>query len=264
MAVDAGFWPGLLTGALALPPAELALAMAAVFAGYVVLGLTGFGSALVAVPLLAWLWPLSWVVPLVLLIDVPSLLLHTWLNRRDVAWGEVPRLVPWVLLGAALGMLLVRHAPAALLLSALGLYVVAVGWRGWRGTRPPKPAPPGAAWIAGLAIGVVESLYGTAGPVVMAWLQRRLSDARVLRATLPAVFLLMVAAALAAAAWAGAFAQPALWPRLLPLVLASVVGVWIGHHGAARVSQDRLLRLTYGLLIASGLTMLWRAATLGG
>ena len=264
MAPAGEFWPGLVAAVLALPPGELALAMAAVFAGYLVLGLTGFGSALVAVPLLAWLWPLAWVVPLVLLIDLPSLLLHTWLNRRAVAWGEIPRLVPWVVIGAALGVLLVRHAPAALLLGALGLYVVAVGWRGWRGSAPPKPAPPGAAWLAGLAIGVVESLYGTAGPVVMAWLQRRITEARVLRATLPAVFLLMVVAALGAVGGSGGLAQPPLWPRLVALVPAALLGVWIGHHLAARVAQDRLLRWTYALLVASGLTMLWRAATLTG
>ena len=34
------------------------LALLAVLAGYTVLGLTGFGSALVIVPLLAWHWPL--------------------------------------------------------------------------------------------------------------------------------------------------------------------------------------------------------------
>ena len=46
--------------------------MGVVLLGYTVLGLTGFGSALVVVPLLAWNWPLPAVVALTLLMDVPA------------------------------------------------------------------------------------------------------------------------------------------------------------------------------------------------
>ena len=43
-----------------------------VLLGYWVFGLTGFGSALVIIPLLSWQWPLSVIVPTVLLLDVPA------------------------------------------------------------------------------------------------------------------------------------------------------------------------------------------------
>lgn len=49
-------------------------------AAYAVMGITGFGSALVAVPLLAWIWPLPEVVALVILLDVPASMLHGGLN----------------------------------------------------------------------------------------------------------------------------------------------------------------------------------------
>jgi uncharacterized membrane protein YfcA len=57
--------------------------MAVVLLGYFVLGTAGFGSALIIVPIWAWNWPLSVVVPLVLLIDVPAAVLHTGLNLRQ-------------------------------------------------------------------------------------------------------------------------------------------------------------------------------------
>ena len=72
----------------ALPSADVALALAAVLVGYVVLGLSGFGSALVIVPLLAWRWPLTLVVPLVLLLDAPA---AAWHARR--LWAQVARSV---------------------------------------------------------------------------------------------------------------------------------------------------------------------------
>ena len=44
---------------------------------YVVLGLTGFASSLIAVPLLAWRWPLAEVVPLALVMDMLMTLAQT-------------------------------------------------------------------------------------------------------------------------------------------------------------------------------------------
>ena len=58
-----------------------------IFTGYLVLGITGFGSALVTVPLLAWIWPLPEVVALAILLDVPASLLHGGLNFRQVRVG---------------------------------------------------------------------------------------------------------------------------------------------------------------------------------
>ena len=50
--------------------------------GFGVLGITGFGSALISVPLLAWVWPLHQVVPLVLSIDFIACLLLGGLQWR--------------------------------------------------------------------------------------------------------------------------------------------------------------------------------------
>ncbi|NCA00150.1 MAG: sulfite exporter TauE/SafE family protein, partial [Betaproteobacteria bacterium] len=82
--------------------------VAVIFSGYFVLGTAGFGSALIIVPLLAWHWPLTFVVPLVLLIDVPAAVLHTGLNFKQVMWRELPPLLPSVLVGALVGMGLIR------------------------------------------------------------------------------------------------------------------------------------------------------------
>ena len=71
-----------------------------VLTGYTVLGLTGFGSALVIVPLLAWQWPLPEVVALVLVLDLPASLMHSGLNWRQVQWTELRKLLPGMVLQA--------------------------------------------------------------------------------------------------------------------------------------------------------------------
>lgn len=261
-------------------------ACACVALAYLVLGLVGVGSALVAVPLLAWRWPLAFVVPLVLMIDVAASLLHTGLNLERVAWREIPRLVPTALVGALVGAFAVQRTRGGWLLLVLGLYVIAVAVRGLRaarasGARAGPPVAPGAlagapdsptaplppprplhAALAGFAIGLVEAMFGTAGPVVIAWLVRRLPDPQVLRATLPMSFVLFSSMAVASTGLAGALGARALWltyAGLLPVALAAVLA---GHALARRLSAARLTPIVHGLLAASGAALLLRGAAM--
>ncbi len=232
------------------------------FVAYLVLGTAGFGSALVAVPLLAWIWPLALVVPLLLLIDVAASLLHAGLNRSQVAWREIPPLVPSALLGAVAGVLLIRHLRTDGLLAVLGLYIVAVGLRGLRvrrGARPWRPAARACAVPAGFAIGLVEGLFGTAGPVVIAWLLRRIPEPPALRATVPPAILVVASTAILGAGLAGLLAQPLLWAWFALLLPVAVLAVVLGHRLAHRLPAARLVLLIHGLLVASGFVLALRA-----
>lgn len=252
--------------------AALGYAAAVALLGYTVLGVAGFGSALVIVPLLTWRFELALVVPLVLLVDVPASLLHTGLNLREVAWREIPRLVPTVVVGTLLGTQLIVWTRGTALLVLLGLYVIGVALRGLRGLRqaqvaaidalpaalpPPAPVPVRVA-LAGLAIGLVEAMFGTAGPVVMAWLLTRTRDPRVLRATLPMCFALFSALAVASAGLAGLLAAPQLWVFVVTLLPMAAVGVLAGHAVAGRLGAGRLAPLIYTLLGLSGCALLVR------
>ena len=93
---------------------------AVIAAGFFVLGVTGFGSALVIVPLLSWVWPLERVVPLVILLDFAGSLLLGGLNRRLVDAPLLRRLLPWIVAGCVLGALLLT-LPCLAALAAFAL-----------------------------------------------------------------------------------------------------------------------------------------------
>ena len=236
-------------------------AIFALILGYGVLGLVGFGSALIIVPLLSWHWPLQFIVPLMLMIDIPASLLHTGLNLRHVAWRELPPLLPFALLGVLLGTW-ATHAFSgqAGLLFLLGAYIMLVAVRGLRHSAPPESP---ANWLgyatAGGLIGLIESMFGSAGPVVVAWLSRRLS-AQSLRATLPATIVVFAGMALSGYAASGALSDAAIW-QAYPSGLAVAIGaVLLGHRIARGMDEQRLRPLIYGLLAASGGVLMLRAA----
>lgn len=126
---------------------DLLFPACAVLLGYVVLGITGFGSALVVVPLLAWRWPLPEVVALTLLLDVMASLLLGGLNLRQVDFAELRRLLPGMVAGALAGLWLSRSLDASWPCWCWGCT-----WRRWaprrcgrgrrgRARQPPRPGP---------------------------------------------------------------------------------------------------------------------------
>jgi uncharacterized protein len=240
----------------------MAYPVAVVLTGYLVLGITGFGSALIIVPLLAWRWPLAEVVALVLLLDLPASLLMGRLNLRLVRWDELRQLVPGMLLGCGLGLWLFRQAPSAWPLLFLGVYVVWVGVRALRQAPLMAALTPASPWVGGLygiGVGVVQVSFGTAGPLVLAWLARRRVPALEVRASTPVIMVLAAAVVLLLFAAEGRLSSPLMWQRLLVLWPVAFAAVWAGHAVAARLPAERLRRAICGLLVFSGALLVLNA-----
>ena len=234
--------------------------MGVVLLGYTVLGLTGFGSALVIVPLLAWQWPLPEVVALTLLMDVPASAFHSGLNWRQVQWRELRRLLPGLVLGTLMGLWLMQHMQSRWPLLVLGLYVASVGLNALRPKAASTvPATPVWAYPAGMAIGLVEMLFGTAGPLVVAWLSRRVKDAAQMRASTPMIITVAAATVLGGMAWEGRLSSTLLWQRWTVLIGVALLGVWLGHRVAHHVPVARLRQIICGLLVVSGLILALKA-----
>lgn len=239
--------------------ADLLWAVPTVLLGYLVLGLTGFGSALVIVPLLSWRWPLAEVVALALLLDLPASLMHSGLNWRQVQWAQLRRLLPGMVLGTGLGLWLTHHLHSRWPLLALGLYVAVVGLRALRAGPTPQPLAPRWGWLYGTGIGMVEMLFGTAGPVVVAWLARCLPDAQQLRASIPMVMSVAVLTVLVGMAADGRLSQPVLWQRWGLLIVPALLAVGAGHRMAHRVPVARLRQGICALLVLSGSALVLKA-----
>lgn len=103
-------------------------------------------------------------------------------------------------------------------------------------------------------------LFGTAGPLVVAWLSRRLPDVLALRANTPIVITMSACAVLLTMGAAGRLSHAELWWRWLMLIVLAALGVLLGHHWARRVSAASLRKLICGLLVISGLSLVAHAA----
>lgn len=225
-------------------------------AGYVVLGITGFGSALVVVPLLAWKWPLPEVVVLAILLDVPASILHGGLNVRQVRWPAMVAMMPGMAVGSLIGLWLMGQLDKRWPLFILGVYIAVVGLRALRhGMQTQKPVSAAGYHAGSGVVGVIEVMFATAGPVVLALLQRRLHDIAEIRATVPVVMVVAASIAIAVLLGAGQIDGPDTLQRWLLGMPIAAIGVILGNRVAKHIPALTMRRVIAALLLVSGLSL---------
>lgn len=237
----------------------LAITLAILLAAYFIRGITGFGSGLIAVPLLAHLAPLQFVVPLCLVLDFSASLALSRHGRHQVRWDEIRPLLPFTILGIVLGSLLLLNLPREPLLIGLGLFVMLFGMRyvlnlHGEGTLSRRWAPP-----AGLLGGMIGALFGTGGPPYVIYLTHRLRDKFELRATFSGLFLLEGALRILSFLVAGLLLQAELFRTLLFALPVMALGLFLGNRVHVGIGQRQMVLLIGLLLVVSGASLLWRA-----
>src|SRR5919206_3538663 len=109
---------------MSLPLSALLLAPVVVIGAYMVLAVSGFGSALISIPLLALLLPVKLVIPVVLVVDFIATASTGLRFRNDIALAEIKPLMMPMALGLLAGVTLLVQLPAHWILLALGIFIV--------------------------------------------------------------------------------------------------------------------------------------------
>jgi uncharacterized membrane protein YfcA len=233
-------------------------ALSIVLGAYFIRGITGFGSGLIAVPLLALILPLQTVVPLVLVLDFSASLLMSSKGRADVQWKEILPLLPTSLLGIIIGVTLLVSLPREPLLTALALFVILFGLRYLLNIHSERLISRAWSVPAGFAGGLIGALFGTGGPPFIIYMAHRIHDKSRLRASLSGLFLVDGSVRIVTFLVAGLLGLH-LMPLLLALAPAMVLALYVGHHVHVAMSHRQMLILVGTLLLISGGSLLIKA-----
>lgn len=243
-----------------LSPWLFLVAPLAVVLGYTVFGLSGFGSTAITVPILAHYLPVSYLVPLMALLDcVVSSFVGT-ANREHVSRAELKWLIPVMFGGFAIGATVLVKVPDHYLRIALGVFAIAIG--GYSIANPAVHRRISRLWVLpiGLVGGAVATVFGAGGPIYATYLSARLSDKSQVRATTSALISISAFSRAVIYAVSGLLLHAAI--GLGALVLAPFVwaGLALGTRIHVGLSQQQMRRVVGGLLVFTGLSLLWRLA----
>ncbi|MGW8183522.1 MAG: sulfite exporter TauE/SafE family protein [Burkholderiales bacterium] len=234
------------------------IAAAGVGAAYVIFGLTAFGAALFTVPLLSQFFPLDFVLPLSVLLDVSAALALGTRFSREADKSELKLMVPACLIGAVLGVTLLVNLPRAATIVALGAFLIAYG--GYALHQGANVSVVGRGWapVSGLAGGVLGTLFGIGAPPYAIYLSRRKTEMRAYRATLSNMVLFSVSIRALVFLASGLMLVDRVvgFAMLVPFALT---GLWVGNRVQRRISRSATLRLVSGLLLLIGASLIYRA-----
>jgi len=221
---------------------------------------TGFGFALVSVPLLALTaGPRTAVVASAIAALVMTVTVAV--RERDHAqWRTAGSLLAAAVLGMPVGLLVLRVASERLITALIGTAVVACAVLVWRGPRVPANRP--AVVGVGVLTGVLSTSTGTSGPPLVAAFQAMRYDPRTFRATLAVVFTGTGVCSLGGFALAGQVSQEAVQLGLVG-VPAVLLGWWGGNAVFHRLEPGRFRRLVLVALVVGGCGIVARALASG-
>lgn len=244
-----------------LSPLESLWCAFALFWGYAVRGIAGFGSGVVATPLLTFVLPISTTAPLVTAIGFVVSVRQAWLHWSDIAWPAIRVFIPGIALGVPLGLWSMKSADPVLLVRLLGAYVVAEALWTLFGERLFNRERTFPRWLL-LPVGVlgawIATLFGgLAGPLYALYFDSLKLPKGVFRVTVSTTLLVLNIVRSIGYVGTGIFRG-----EDLPLILAAFVpvalGTWAGEWVHDRIDQKRFRTLVAVLLVASGIALVVR------
>ncbi len=233
--------------------------LAILFLGIAVQSTFGFGSALIAMPLLAMLVGLPTATPLVALVAMISCVVIVIESWRHIHLAGAWRLVVGAVAGIPIGLYGLKALPEEIMQLILGAVLVA--FAAWSLARPhlltlrsDRPA-----CMFGFIAGILGGAYNCNGPPVVVYGSlRRWRPAR-FRATLQGFFLtsgfLIIPAHGLAGLWTGEVIRIWLWS--IPSTLSAIfLGRFLNH----RIPAGRFTRWIHAFIGVIGTGLLIRAA----
>lgn len=213
-------------------------------------GFSGFGSALIYVPLMSAVYdPRISIVTFVMqdLVTGYAFLAMTW---RKTHWGEVLPMAVCALFAAQFGALILQRADPVMLrwalcvLVAVVVVVLASGWR-YHG-RPRLAVTIGVGLLSGLIGGAVQI---SGPPVIIYWLGSA-HAAEVLRANFFAYFSLFSTASFVTYLVHG-LVTAQIWAIATFVVPTCILGMWLGTRAFGFATERVYRRVAYVIVAVS-------------
>jgi uncharacterized protein len=227
---------------------------------YFIRGITGFGSGLISVPLLALSQPLQFAVPLVLALDFTASLVLGGTNRQKANWAEIKILLPAGMIGACVGAYFLLTLPTTPVLLTLGAFTMFFGFRNIFGLHPVGRVSRAWAVPAGLLGGGAGALFGTGSPPYIMYLTRRLLDKGAVRATFSWLIAIDGGFRLGLFLFAGLLLEPRLQIAYALGLAPMALGLYIGNKVHLDMTTAGMLRVVGALLVLSGAMLFLKVA----
>ncbi|HBO22388.1 MAG TPA: permease [Providencia sp.] len=237
---------------------DMAICFVTLLFAYLVFGMAGFGSALIATPVLALYLPLSMIVPILALIDLTAAVLNLFKDGKNADYQEIKWIIPLMVVGSLIGAAILLKTRPDILVLLLGIFVIGYVLNAFFSKK--KKAPFSKAYVVPFSLigGVFSALFGSGGFIYAMYLSSRIEDKQRFRttqmtligfSTLTRVIIFLVM---------GVYLNLDILLVALAFSPAMLIGTWAGRHITLRISREAFLKTINIVILVSGIALLYR------
>jgi len=237
---------------------QIVLVLIGAFAGGIVNGLTGFGTAITAIGIWLYAIPPTVAASLAIICSVVSQTQTLHLIWRTIRWD---RLLPFVLpgvLGVPLGTYLLPHIDPRFFKLGVGIFLVVYSAYVLARKGEIKSAWGGRAadGAAGFGGGILGGLTGLSGVLPVVWTDVRGWTKEQRRSVVQTFNMAILSLALVSHALSGLLTRQVAVQAAVALP-ATITGAWFGAYIYRRLADRGYQRAVMALLFLSGAALIW-------
>ena len=220
----------------------------------------GFGEALVAVPLLAFIIPLSVAAPLAVLVSITIAAIVVAQDWKKIHLRSATWLVFSTVLGIPVGLLLLTSTHQRIVKATLGMLIIMFSAYSLVGRAPLELRRDSRGWllVCGFCAGVLGGAYGMNGPPLVIYGAMRRWSAQHFRATLQGYFLPASIIGMVGY-WLAGLWTPAVTHYYLISLPLIFLAVFLGRMLNHRMPGESFLKYIYIGLAGIGALLLFQA-----
>ncbi len=238
---------------------DLLLSAVAIFFSALIQSTTGFGFALISIPILSLMFAPQWVIPLVMLISFLTLSI----NVKSVYKGSDRKLQKRLLLGSLLGLPIgggvffyfdvegLRLLISIVIILITLLLIFKHYFDRWLSKIEKKD------WCFGAFSGFLTFSVGLPGPPIMLYLETKKADQVYYRANGIVFLFFIYPFPLTVLLLSGSITMEMV-KYLLLLLPVSYLGVLVGNKVHKLISKKFFILITYTILLSTGISLLLR------
>jgi uncharacterized membrane protein YfcA len=194
------------------------------------------------------------------LLDLSAILImraNKGLQARDMK--EIGSMLPFMLIGMALGAYLLKSAPERYLMLALGLFVAGYALITLLRNKAVGTITPWWRIPISLSGGAASSLFGTGGPIYAIYVSRRLHNTTVMRATMSTIISISVVVRVVIFLLSGLLLKIDIGIAVIALLGFMAGGMLLGMKLHKRMNPEQVRKVVHLLLVVSGSSLAIRA-----
>lgn len=223
---------------------------------YVIFGMVGFGTALIASPVLLFFLPLSSIIPLLALLDMFAAISNVTKDGKKADYSELKALIPLMFIGSFIGFLVLMKVDPIHALLAFGVFTLLYAIYSLSGFKPHKNFNKKYVIPFGLGGGFLGAMFGSGGFLYAIYLDGRIETPEKIRVTQTTLIGCSTLVRVILFSIAGVYFSSNILALAIIFIPSMLIGTFVGKRITLKLSKPQFMKIINIVILLSAISII--------